>query len=321
MSKKIYRTAIIGLGAVGKRMLTNLFSHPRFEPVVGYDLSSKSLNNFELPDGSFKFLDDITDLYETRGIDLLYISTPPKFHAGAVYEGLKNKWNILCEKPLGISLSDSTQLVRTIEQYEVFQGVNFVFSGAPSMHAAKKQLAAGVIGDLKGAEFIMKFANWPRPWQAHAAWLGEREQGGMLREVGSHYAYLSQEIFGKLKPSPSQIIEFPQKGLAETLFMGRWESSYGSITLNARVGGHRQDMVRYRILGSEGCLVFDNWYQLYLEKPDGWTPLLDSESSQPIRAYMGQLDQLALQLDDGQKRLASFSDALAVQELIEGTFQ
>ena len=71
----------------------------------------------------------------------MYISTPPKFHAEAVYKGLKNKWNIFCEKPLGISLSESKQLVRTIEQYEVFQGVNFVFSGAPSMHAAKKQLA------------------------------------------------------------------------------------------------------------------------------------------------------------------------------------
>ncbi len=82
MSKKIYRTAIIGLGAVGKRMITNLFSHPRFEPVVGYDLSSNTLDNFELPDGSFKFLDDITDLYETRGIDLLYISTTSKISRG-----------------------------------------------------------------------------------------------------------------------------------------------------------------------------------------------------------------------------------------------
>ena len=115
MSKKIYRTAIIGLGAVGKRMLTNLFSHPRFEPIAGYDLSSDSLDNFDLPDGSFKFVDDIKDLYEIGGIDLLYISTPPKFHAEAVYKGLKNKWNIFCEKPLGISLSESKQLVRPIE--------------------------------------------------------------------------------------------------------------------------------------------------------------------------------------------------------------
>ncbi len=45
------------------------------------------------------------------------------------------------------------------------------------MHAAKKQLAAGVIGDLKGAEFIMKFANWPRPWQAHAATVSVNKEG------------------------------------------------------------------------------------------------------------------------------------------------
>jgi predicted dehydrogenase len=91
--------------------------------------------------------------------------------------------------------------------------------------------------------------------------------------------------------------------------------------VNAGVGGFRQDIVRYRLLGSEGCLVFDNWYQLYLENPDGWKPLLDTEMSQPIRAYMGQLDQVALQLDDGQKRLANFADALSVQKLIESTFQ
>ena len=67
-------------------------------------------------------------------------------------------------------------------------------------------------------------------------------------------------------------------------------------------------------------MVFDNWYQIYLENPDGWKPLLYTQVSQPIRAYMGQLDQFALQLDDVQKRLANFFDALALQKLIENTF-
>ena len=61
-------------------------------------------------------------------------------------------------------------------------------------------------------------------------------------------------------------------------------------------------------------------YQLYLKNPDGWKSLLESEVSQPIRAYVGQLDLVALQLDDGKKRLANFSDALAVQRLIESIF-
>ena len=142
----------------------------------------------------------------------------------------------------------------------------------------------------------------------------------MMSEVGSHYAHLSCEIFGKLELGVPHIIEYPESGHAENLFMEWWEPSVGPVTSNVRVGGFHQDIVRYRILGSEGCLVFDNWYQLYFENPDGWKPLLDIEVSQPIRAYMGQLHQVELQLDDGKKRLVNFSDALAVQILIESTF-
>ena len=44
------------------------------------------------------------------------------------------------------------------------------------MQVAREELASGSIGELRGAEFIMKFAKWPRPWQAHASRLGEQEQ-------------------------------------------------------------------------------------------------------------------------------------------------
>ena len=90
----------------------------------------------------------------------------------------------------------------------------------------------------------------------------------MMSEVGSQYAHLSCEIFGKLELRVPHIIENPESGHAETLFMEWWESSVGPVTVTARVGGFHQDIVRYRILGSEGCLVFDNWYQLYFENPD-----------------------------------------------------
>ena len=221
-----------------------MLNHPRFEPVVGYDIRPDSLHNFEHPVGSFKLTKEISTLLETRGINLFYVSTPPKFYALAVCGGLSSNWNILCEKPLGISLSESENLFRIIEMHDVFQGVNFVFSGAPSMQVAREELASGSIGELRGAEFIMKFAKWTRPWQAHASWLGEQEQGGMMREVGSDYAYLSHEIFGELQLGASQIIEYPGTGHAETLFMGQWKSSVGPVTVNARIGGFREDIVR-----------------------------------------------------------------------------
>ena len=47
--------------------------------------------------------------------------------------------------------------------------------------------------------------------------------------------------------------------------------------------------------------------------------LLDPKEAQRQVAYERQLDLLAAQLDDGEKRLADFNDALDVQRLIERT--
>ena len=118
MTKHIYRTAIIGLGAVGKRMLTLIMDHQRFEPLVGLVVRSDSLNNFERLVGSFKLTEDMSAFLGTREIDTLYVSTLPKFHSQAVYDGLSNNRNILCEKPLGISLSKSQNLVQIIENHD-----------------------------------------------------------------------------------------------------------------------------------------------------------------------------------------------------------
>ena len=81
-------------------MLTHMLNHPRLEPVVSCDIRPDSLHEFERPVGSFKFTKENSTLLETRGMNLLFVSTPPKFDDLAVYGGLSSNWNILCEKPL-----------------------------------------------------------------------------------------------------------------------------------------------------------------------------------------------------------------------------
>ena len=77
-------------------------------------------------------------------------------------------WGVFCEKPLGVDNDDSENLTAEINATNVAQAINFVFSGAPSAHEAKKQIDAGLIGDILGAELILKFSAWPRGWQAGA---------------------------------------------------------------------------------------------------------------------------------------------------------
>jgi predicted dehydrogenase len=298
-------------------MLVNMKTHPRFDPVIGFDINADACDDMAEKTAGFNIVTNSQAFFDIDNIDLLYVSTPPKSHAEFVYGGLDKGWNIFCEKPLGISVEASEKLSLAIKEHAVMQAVNFVFSGAPALHAARWHISNGLIGTPIGAELTLKFSTWPRGWQAHAAWLGGRNEGGMMREVGSHYAYLTRELLGSLDLEAPLIREFPAPDQAETMVMAQWKSGHGFVSVNARVGGNRQDIVRYRVLGDQGCLVFENWYQLFHETSDGLRPLLDPTAAEPLSAYMGQLDQLALQLDDGRKRLADFADALAVQRLIE----
>ena len=44
-----------------------MMDHPKFEPVVGFNARSDSLNNFERHVGSFKLTEDMSAILGTRG--------------------------------------------------------------------------------------------------------------------------------------------------------------------------------------------------------------------------------------------------------------
>ena len=197
------------------------------------------------------------------------------------------------------------------------QGVNFVYSGAPAALRAKQLMDAGLIGKVVGAELDLRFSTWPRGFQAHAPWLGERAEGGFTRECVSHFAYLTMLLLGQPTLKGQAVAHFDTPGGAEDMLQAVWATDAGKVAVSGVVGGDRNDIVSYRILGTNGCLRFDNWYNLLHETRDGSESVLDAEQQLPAAAYKGQLDQLAIQYDTNKQRLATFDDALAVQKLIE----
>mgnify|MGYP000005548091 FL=1 len=314
-----YNVAVVGLGIVGTRTIELMRRHPRFSVECAFDLSEEARSIAAQTFAGVDILPTLGEVFRRDGINLVYIATPPAAHADIARMAIGRNWGVFCEKPLGVDNDDSENLTAEINATNVAQAINFVFSGAPSAHEAKYQLDAGLIGDILGAELILKFSAWPRGWQAGAAWLNEQSQGGMIREVGSHFAYLTKLLIGQPEVTQRPIIEYPASGQAETSVMGVWNAGECRVSVNARVGGVRRDIVRYRLLGTKASMVLEDWYNLILEKPDGEIQLLDPKEAQRQVAYERQLDLLAAQLDDGEKRLADFNDALDVQRLIERT--
>lgn len=317
MTKKTYRVGVVGLGAVGTRMVENMQRHDRFEPVAGFDTSLAAREALTKRVPKISSTSEIEALLSRDDIDVLYISTPPKSHAEYVRHGISKGWKIFCEKPLGVDVADSRRLMEEMDGSGLGQAVNFVYSGAPAALHAQKLIKDGVIGEIIGAELDLRLSSWPRAFQSGAQWLSTRAEGGFVREMMSHYAYLTQVLLGKTSLNDKVLAHFEPNGGAENLMLTIWDTGKGKVTVSGVVGGNRSDVVSFRILGSKGCLLFDNWYSLFLESKAGTEQVLDLNQQSPAAAYQGQLDQLAFQFDDDKQRLATFSDALAVQKLIE----
>ncbi|PZS30305.1 MAG: hypothetical protein DLM58_13890 [Pseudonocardiales bacterium] len=52
----------------------------------------------------------------------------------------------------------------------------------------------------------MGFPEWPRAFQADARWLADRAQGGFVREVLSHFIYLTDRLVGPVRLTGSAYV-------------------------------------------------------------------------------------------------------------------
>lgn len=227
---------------------------------------------------------------------------------------------VFCEKPLGIDVDESRRLTGLVAGSGLSAGVNFVFSAAPSAVELERRVAAGDIGEVVRGDLRLHFAEWPRAWQAKAQWLRLRDQGGWMREVVSHFLFVAQRVLGPLTIQAASIT-YPDGvdgSLCEVDATARLTTSDGSLVLIGTSGGAGPDVNDLTIRGTTGSLGIWDWYRLQRTVGDDWVDVVEPDrAALAADAYAAQLGELSKLLDGQESTIATFSEALAVQELVE----
>jgi len=310
-----HRVGIIGLGTVGGRFVEQFGLHPAFEVSAAWDRS---------PDACARYADEVTVVGSASEVidraDAVYIAVPPHHHREYVEACLASGTAIFCEKPLGIDVAESEQLVAAVEASDVPAGVNFVYSSAPAAVELGDAVGGGALGEVVSAELRLHFAEWPRAWQAEATWLADRDQGGWVREVASHHLFLLGRVLGSttLESASATYPEGPDGVRCETHALAQLSAGDLPITLAGTVGGAGPDIVELTVRGTAGSMRVADWYRV--ESTDGgpWTATSDADRpALAAAAYAAQLDELDAMLSGRPHRLATFDEALAVQRLAE----
>ena len=310
-----HRVGIIGLGTVGSRFVEQFGLHPGFDLVAAWDPDVAACHTHA---GQVAIADGAADVIEAS--DLVYIAVPPLHHAEYVHACIGAGKAIFCEKPLGIDLDESRDLVAAVETSGLPAAVNFVFGSAPAAVDLDAHVSSGGIGDLVRADLRLHFAQWPRAWHAKAQWLTLRDQGGWVREVASHFLFLAGRILGPLRLSAGDVRypDGPGGHLSETWASAWWDGDSGPLTMAGTSTGGGIDVVDLTVRGSTGAVRIWDWYRLQVDDGSGWQDLLpDDRAGLGPTAYTAQLDQLACMMAGDSHTLATFAEALAVQELVE----
>lgn len=310
------KTAIIGLGIMGRRMLEHMRLHEGYAPNFLWDPDPAAcqLALEQAPDAT------VMESAEAAiaAADLIYLACPPIPRKAFALTAAASGKAIFLEKPLGVDVKESTDLVERLMEAKVPVAVNYTQAAGAALTGISKAARSGDMGDILGIDIVVTYAAWPRQWQKAADWLRFRAEGGMTREVLSHFLFFSERILGPLELIWSRPSYPDDAAFCETHMLARLENSEAyPVTVMASVGGAQPDRQELTIKGSNISRRVSEFFRDATSNGGEFKPVGEDPDDPRRVGLKAQLDDLLLCLNGQPHRLATPEEALRVQRLVE----
>ncbi len=196
MNKRV-KWGVIGSGGIAKRRTIpeGIISAQHAELVSVYDINSDA-NRAVAKD--FKAIPAISiEELLNSGIEAVYIASPANMHLEHAISCAKAKKHILCEKPLGMTVSEAEKMIKICNQEGVLLGTGLMMRFLSQHQAALKLIQEGRLGiPVYGrAQLSCWYPPMQDAWRQNPSTGG----GGSLMDMGSHCIDLLEMFFGKIK--------------------------------------------------------------------------------------------------------------------------
>ena len=314
------RTAIIGLGIMGRRMLTHMQRHPRFAPSLLWDPSAEACAAAldEVPGATVAASAEAA----IAQADLVYLACPPAPRRAYALAAATQGKPLFLEKPLGVDVAESRDLVARVGAAGVPAAVNFTQAAGKALAEVTGAARSGAMGTLGGIDIVVTYPAWPRAWQVAADWLRFRAEGGYTREVISHFLFFSERVLGPLRVVWARPAYPADPALCETHVLARLENAEGvPVSILGSVGGAQPDRQEVTVKGSAASYRVSEFYRTARSTGGPFEPTRAEPADPRAESLGAQLDALDAMLRGEAHPLATLPEALRVQELVEAMLE
>jgi len=137
------------------------------------------------------------------GIEAAVIVTPNHLHAPIARAFLAAGIDVICDKPLSLTMAEANDLVRRARESKLVFAVTHHNTGYPMVRQAREMIAAGALGELRivHAAYIQDWLTQPidAEGQKQAEWRTDPARAGLsacLADIGVHAYNLAQFVTG-----------------------------------------------------------------------------------------------------------------------------
>ncbi|MEM6686078.1 MAG: Gfo/Idh/MocA family oxidoreductase [Bacteroidota bacterium] len=195
MSKKV-RWGILGLGKIAHTFASDL---QLSETAILQAVASRSLEkatHFAAKYTAHKAYDSYEALAQDTDVDIIYIATPHAFHFENTMLCLQHKKAVLCEKPLGMHLTEVQQMIQEAKSQQVFLMEAIWTRFMPSYQKVLELLETNTIGNIVSIRADFGFETTFNP---DGRLYNKKLGGGALLDIGIYPIFLSLLVLGMPK--------------------------------------------------------------------------------------------------------------------------
>jgi predicted dehydrogenase len=276
------RLLILGTGGMAAAHAGAFAQDPRCQMVGTVDVVPGRAAEFAKTHGIAHHFTDLDEAIKWGEFDAAANVTPDSIHHPTTMKLLNAKKHVFCEKPLAENFKLANQMATTADKHKLINMVNLTYRNVPGLHAARKIVADGELGDIRHVEASYRQSwlvgnHWGR-WDKEDKWLWRLSEKhgskGVLGDVGIHIldfttfgvGMMPVTLQGRLKTfhkakgdkigkyeldandSAAMTVEF-ENGAMGVIHASRFMTGYGNT-------------LRLNIFGTKGALELQNDHDL-----------------------------------------------------------
>ncbi len=307
MAEKQVKIGIIGAGNIAPAHIKAFGGYPERCKVVAIcdivaELAEKRAEEYQLTSYT-----DYKEMIEKESLDAVCIATPPAAHKSVALDVLTMGCNILCEKPLAMTVEDGRAMADAAGKADVLFMVAFCHRFEQAIVKIKDSVSSGQFGPITSYRNVFANAAGHRP-----------TRGGNLMDNGSHAVDIARYIMGDpMKVLAAQFRPKKVDDLDKVIdFSALLEGPNGEMVYIEAGGRHAGGRAVVEVCGEKTSALYDYFSANTMKWNDGekWE---DIELSEGGKRFFKQAKHFLDCLQNDEKCITDVFEALKTLELLE----